>query len=426
MQSAEQGFGGVSGGASYGGGAGGAITVTLLTYHLAALLRHDDILQDVWVRGETANVKRAASGHFYFSIGDEGACLSCVMWRSSAGRSGYLPDAGTEVLVHGRIDVHLARGQYQLVVDDIRPAGAGAQHAALEKLKSRLFAEGLMDPERKRPLPRFPRLVVVVTSASGAVLHDIEATLAAQPFPPQLVLVPAQVQGLGAEESLAAALVQAGAVEGADVIILARGGGSSEDLWTFNTETVARAIAAAPLPVISAVGHETDFTLADLVADHRAPTPTAAAELIAALRGEMAGRLELAASQLRRALTFQTEALRLRWSSLVARGPLAHPELMLEPRRRRLESIEARLEQGLHRQRGAASHRLALAAGRLEAVSPLATLSRGYATVSRLPERTAVRSILEVAGGDAIRVRLADGLLDARVTAVHESPLLTR
>lgn len=402
-----------------GGGSAAALSVTDLTRHLAALVRHDEILQDVWVRGELSNFTRAGSGHLYFSLKDDGACVSCVMWRSAAARLSFQPASGMQLVAHGQLDVYQQRGQYQLVVDGLVADGAGARHLALEQAKARLLAEGLLDPERKRPIPLFPSRVAVVTSLHGAAVRDICVTLRSREHPPDIVLVPALVQGEGAETSICAALELANERSGADVIILARGGGSLEDLWCFNSEQVARTIAGSRLPVISGVGHETDFTLADLAADHRSPTPTAAAELVAATRDEL---IERAAYYEHRALGLllaRLENAELRLDGLRRRSPLAQPLWTVERRRQHLDDLQARLLRARETCLQRWQHRLALAAGKLEGLSPLATLARGYALVTRLPEEEALTSTREMRPGDRIRVRLADGALDAQVTEIE-------
>ncbi len=395
----------------------GAVSVSILTQHLSSLIRFDEVLQDIWVRGEVSNFTRAASGHLYFSLKDEGACLGCVMWRSAAARLPFRPEPGMQLLVHGRITLYPPRGQYQLDVDEMQPDGAGSLFLAFEQSKARLLAEGVFDAGRKRPLPAFPERVAVVTSLSGAAVRDICTILRRDPSPPQIVLVPAQVQGEGAEESIRAALDLANRDSGAQLIIVGRGGGSLEDLWCFNTEAVARAIAASRLPVISAVGHETDVTLADLAADVRAPTPTAAAEMVMLARREMLDRWQRASGQVRMLLQNRLEAERLRWEGLRRRMPLARPEWLVATRRQRLDDLDARLlrvrDTLLNRHR----HRLALAVGKLESVSPLATLARGYARVILLPEETPVTSSRELAEGDRIRLQLRDGTADARIVS---------
>ncbi|MCC2671309.1 MAG: Exodeoxyribonuclease large subunit [Armatimonadetes bacterium] len=402
-----------------GGGSAAALSITLLTRHLSAVLRCDDILQDVWVRGEISNFTRAGSGHLYFSLKDEGASAGCVMWRSAAARLGFSPTSGMEVIAHGQIDVYPQRGQYQLVIDALIPDGAGARQLALEQSRARLLRDGLLDPERKRPIPVFPERVAVVTSLHGAAVQDICVILRSRAHPPDIVLVPAQVQGDLAEASLLTALALANERSGADLIIVGRGGGSVEDLWCFNSERVARAIAASRLPVIAAIGHETDFTLADLAADHRAPTPTAAAELIAAQRDEQIARLIDGERRARAALATRVEYSRLRWDGVRRRAPLARPVELIERQRQRLDDLQARLDRAREVSLQRWQHRLALAAGKLQGLSPLSTLARGYTLATRLPEDTPLTSVGQVKAGDEVRMRLVDGSIDVRVESVR-------
>lgn len=405
----------------FGGGSAAGLSVSQLTHHLTCLVQSDVILQDVWVRGEVSNLTRAASGHVYFSLKDENACLGSVMWRSTAQRLAFRPEPGMQVVAHGQVDVYAPRGQYQLIVDELEPDGAGALFMALEQTKARLLAEGLLDAGRKRPLPAFPERVAIVTSLQGAAVRDMCVTLQRHPFPPQIVLVPALVQGDGAATSLCDALARANDQTGADLIIIGRGGGSIEDLWSFNAEALARAIAASRLPVITAVGHETDITLADLVGDVRAATPTAAAELVLARRCETLLRMELASQRARELLSARLETARLLLAGMSARTPLARPAGMVEHRRQRLDDLMLRLERAAELCRTRWRHRLALAAGKLEAVSPLSTLARGYSLVTRLPEGTLITHTGEVGEGDRLRIQVTDGEIEAAVMPVRPS-----
>jgi exodeoxyribonuclease VII large subunit len=398
------------------------LTVSQVTQHLSALIRHDDILQDVWVRGEVSNLTRAASGHIYFSLKDDGACLTCVMWRTAAARLRFRLEPGQQVLTRGSVDVYAPRGQYQLIVQEAQPDGAGAFHVALEQAKQRLAAEGLLDDSRKRSLPAFPTRVALVTSLTGAVVRDVCVILRAAPQPPSIVLVPAVVQGASAEASLCAALQRAGRESGADLIILARGGGSTEDLWAFNQETVARAVAAAPIPVISAVGHETDFTLVDFVSDLRAPTPTAAAEIVAGRRADVLRRLVTAERHVVTRLGAAARHARARLEALERRRPLAHPLAIVATRQQRVDELLGRVDRLCRRMLTPQEQRLALAAQRLESASPLALLARGYAVVTHPEDGTVVRSAAQARPGDLLGVRLRDGRLEARVESVEPDP----
>jgi exodeoxyribonuclease VII large subunit len=405
---------------STGDGSAATLTITGLTRHVSNLLRSDELLQDVWVRGEVSNFSRAGSGHLYFSLKDEGACVGCVMWRSAAARLAFQPQSGMQLIAHGQIDVYQQRGQYQLVIDSLVPDGAGALHLSLEQSRARLLAEGLLDSDRKRSLPSFPRRIAVITSLTGAAVRDICVILRSRPFPPDIVLIPALVQGEGAERSICAALELANTHSGADLIIVGRGGGSVEDLWCFNSERVAREIAGSQLPVISAVGHETDFTLADMVADLRAPTPTAAAELAVASRDELIAQFTFLEQRARNALANRVERARLRLDGLQLRAPLAHPVWMIERRQQRLDDLQGRLLRARNISLQRWQHRLALTVGKLQGVNPLATLARGYSVVTQLPENTALNSVAQVSPGGRLRVHLTDGTVDAEVVEVRE------
>ncbi|MGB8982070.1 MAG: exodeoxyribonuclease VII large subunit, partial [Anaerolineales bacterium] len=253
-------------------------TVSKLTFYIRKLLEENEVLQDVWVQGEISNLSRPASGHVYFTLKDASAALKCVMWKTSAARLGIALQDGMEVEVHGRIGLYEVSGQYQLYADQIRPVGEGALYQEFMRLKAMLEAEGLFAPERKRPIPMFPQTIGIVTSATGAALRDMLNTLRRRLPLVQVLLAPSPVQGVEAPPALVKAIQSLNA-QSPNVILLARGGGSIEDLWAFNDERVVRAVAASRAPVICGVGHETDFTLCDFAADVRAPTPTAAAEL---------------------------------------------------------------------------------------------------------------------------------------------------
>lgn len=405
----------------FGGGSSAALTITHLTQYLGTLIREDEILQDVWVRGEISNCTRAASGHVYLSLKDDGACVGCVLWRSMAGRLKFRPESGMQVVAHGRLTLYAPRGQYQLELDDLQPDGLGALHLALEQTRAKLLAEGLFDGERKRPLPAFPRTVAVVTSLSGAAVRDICVTLRKGPYPPNILLVPALVQGAGAEESLCSALRLVNQRPEVDLILFGRGGGAIEDLWCFNAEAVVRAVAASRIPVICGVGHETDFTLTDLVADHRAPTPTGAAELVAAQREEMLRRLALGMLRARHLFTAQFHASRLRYEGLSRRAPLSRPLWIVDSRRQRLDELNARLLRAREVCLTRLQHRLALAAGKLDTLSPLSVLARGFGSVTRLPEGEPILRVSELGEGDRVRVRLSDGNFESRVTRIERS-----
>jgi exodeoxyribonuclease VII large subunit len=413
----------------------------------------------VWVAGEVSNFRRQPSGHCYFTLKDDRSQLGAVMFRSAAQVLAFRPDDGMEVLVRGRVDLYPARGALQLYVEAMEPRGLGALQLAFEQLKRRLDAEGLFAAERKRPLPRWPSAVGVVTALGGAAVHDIRTALR-QRWPLARVIVrPVRVQGPGAGAEIVAGIRDLNALGGVDVIIVGRGGGSLEDLWAFNEEAVARAIAASAAPVVSAVGHEVDFTIADFVADARAPTPTAAAALVVPDRARVAAALGGADDALRQALARRLATARSSLAGL--RRALGEPERRLADLARRLDDLASRARRALARRvawearalaglgvrlgrggpasqvrrstdrlAGAAGRlgfaldvdvgrrRAALerAAGRLEALSPLACLGRGYAIVRRGDARgPIVRDAAALGAGDVVALRFARGGARARV-----------
>lgn len=392
------------------------LSVRALTLYIKGRLESDPELAAVWVRGELSGCKiYPGSGHMYFTLKDESASIAGVMWRSEVQRLRFRPQDGQQVLVWGSIGVYEAGGRYQLYARELEPAGVGALYLQLEELKRKLAAEGLFDPARKRPLPFLPRKVGVVTSPAGAAIRDI-ITVARRRWPGvHIVLAPAVVQGAEAPPSIVAALGLVAQVPGVDVVICGRGGGSLEELWAFNDEKVVRAIAACPIPVISAVGHETDTTLADFAADRRAATPSNAAELAvpeaAALRLMLADdRLRLAQA-LRRRIQFE----RGRIDGLLRRATLARPQARVAQGRQRVDELSHRLGLAVRRRLEREQGRLARAATALEAMSPLAVLGRGYAIAFKdgrvLKEAAA-------APGDRVQVRLRRGLIETRVEAV--------
>ncbi len=390
-------------------------TVAALTAYIKDALETDPALQRVWVTGEISNLSRAASGHLYFTLKDSQAALGCVMWRSTAARLTWQPAHGAAVLAQGRIAVYAPQGRYQLYVDHLQPAGVGDLHARFEALRDRLRAEGLFDAERKRPLPEFPHTVGVVTSPQAAALRDVLNVLRRRYPLVRVLLSPTLVQGEQAPAQIVAALRALDARDDVDLILLVRGGGSLEDLWAFNDEAVARAVAACRHPVISGVGHETDFTIADFVADLRAPTPSAAAELAvpdqADLRqriGAWQGRLQAAIGQhlteARRALDRQQQALQR-----------LSPRARLDAHRQQVDELTRRLEQAWDHHLALRRSALAGWEARLASLSPLATLERGYALVRRREDGALVRSVEQVQPGDALTLRLHDGELGAIV-----------
>lgn len=437
-------------------------TVSRLNSSARALLEGSFPL--VWIEGEISNLSRPSSGHWYFSLKDAAAQVRCAMFRNRNMYMNVTPQNGQQVLLRAQVSLYENRGDYQLIVEHLEEAGDGALRRAFEVLKQRLAKEGLFDAARKRPLPLLPRRIGVVTSPHGAALRDILSVLRRR-YPALPVLIyPTAVQGAGAAQEIAAAVRLAGARDECDVLIVARGGGSLEDLWAFNDEVVARAIHESPIPVVTGVGHETDFSIADFVADQRAPTPSAAAELVSPDRAEWQHRL----TQLeRRCAAFMTAKLihgrrTLHWLST----RLQHPAQRLARQAQRVDELELRLQRALHsslrhtrqhlftlraqlwrhspehtlqefshqysrlEQRLCSAQRDALrlykqrlinAARALETVSPLATLGRGYALVRQLPAGTVVQSYAQVQPGARVEARLGIGRLVCTIEETHES-----
>jgi len=440
-------------------------SVSELTSEVRRLL--ETTWSDVWVEGEISNCRLWSTGHIYFSLKDAGAQLRAVMFKAAARSLRFRLEDGQHVLARGRLGVYEPKGEYQIVCAEIEPRGLGARQLALEQLKKRLQADGLLDASRKRPLPALPRRIGIVTSIDGAAIRDILKVLGRRYQNAHVIIAPARVQGETASADIARALAELGRVEGVDVVIVGRGGGSIEDLWAFNEEPAARAIAACPVPVISAVGHEVDVTLADLVADLRAPTPSAAAEIVVAAKDEFTSRIDALAAralaaagrrmqqglqalqrlEARPAMAGFAGRLALRGRHVaelqlelqrggrdgVARRQRAFQALRtrldaLDLRRRlgridtRLSQVDARLKAAAVRTYHGAEGRLGSLAARLGTLSPLAVLGRGYAVCWDGERRQILREAAAVNDGDAVRVTLHRGELRCVVTGREEEP----
>lgn len=437
----------------------------------AARLLIEDHFHLVWVEGEISNFRRPGSGHWYFTLKDDEAQLRCAMFAGRNRSVGFPVRDGTKVVVRGRLSLYEPRGDFQLIAEHMAPAGEGALRAAFEALKARLDAEGLFATERKRPLPAMPRRLAVISSPTGAALRDVLHVIARRYPALEVVLLPVAVQGEKSEASVLEALARVGSVA-PDLVLITRGGGSLEDLWTFNLESVARAVAACPVPTVSAVGHQTDVTITDFVADLRAPTPSAGAELITPDRVELEAKLQQLQHRLGRALTAELGAQRRHLQHLRAR--LTDPRSRLQQRMQRADELEERLRRALGgylAARGAqvaAGHRalqllrpsrriaahaahlgdtfaalraaavravaqrqanLAAAARTLQAVSPLATVARGYAvltTESVAGARQPVTSIAQTRVGDQLTAHLDDGALTLTVDDIDADNRLPR
>jgi exodeoxyribonuclease VII large subunit len=390
-----------------------SFTVSQVTSLIKDLL--EQTLPNVTVEGEVSNFRPASSGHWYFSLKDEDALLSVVMFRGRSASLSFQPADGMKVKATGNISVYAKRGNYQLICESLQKSGEGEILAMLEKRKQKLAAMGLFDAGRKKPLPLFPSRVAVVTSPTGAAIRDILRVLGRRNAGLNLVILPAPVQGEGAAPLIASRIRTANEFQMADVLILARGGGSLEDLLPFSEEQVVLAVAESRIPVISAVGHEIDFTLADFAADVRAPTPSAAAEMVSASRLELARSLETAREGLRDALFARLERLRLRLEQFSPEGLERHLRFFLQPQALRLDDGRQDLADGLQDLLRAHRHRLELLAESVQSSSPLGILARGYAVV--VQERTG-RALLSPAGVRAeemLRIRLHRGGLRAAV-----------
>ncbi|MDR3345382.1 MAG: exodeoxyribonuclease VII large subunit [Oscillospiraceae bacterium] len=394
------------------------LSITQLNAYVRAVLEGDSALAGgVYLRGEISGFKRyGGNGHCYFTLKDGAAQVSAVLFANAVQRLQFSPLEGLRVLARGRVSLYESRGQYQVILDDLQPDGVGALYQQLENLKAHLAADGLFASERKRAIPAYPRKIAVVTSSEGAVLHDILQILSRRWPMTEVLLYPTPVQGFGAGEQIAAALLRASADSFADVIIVGRGGGSAEDLWAFNEECVVRAVTACAVPVVSAVGHETDYTLCDMAADLRAPTPSAAAELCTPDCEDEAERLYSLRLHLKticeRHFAEETEILdRLR-------GELKayHPANTLRLAEDKLDALRQNITRAVQRSLDSRAEKLTNIAGRLDALSPLKTLARGYAVVGK-GGATCSRGA-GIKPGDEITVRMADAIMECNVRQI--------
>ena len=391
-------------------------TVTGITRYIREVFEYDDNMQDIWVEGEISNLTQARSGHLYFTLKDSDAQLKCVMWRSQTALLPFLPEHGDRVRAHGRISIYETGGVYQLYADTLEPLGQGDLHQQFEALKARLEAEGLFDPERKKPLPLFPRLIGVVTSPDAAALRDILNVLQRRYPLAAVLLAPTLVQGVEAPSQIVRALTDLDNRDDIDVIILARGGGSLEDLWAFNDERVARAVVGCRKPVISGVGHETDFTIADFCADVRAPTPSAAAELATPNIADLAAGLEGIRRQLVTELTNRLEGVHWQLDAVSRTLRALSPAQRVRTLSQRLDELQARTERAIAGRLHSYHQRLEGLGRALKVVGPLGTLNRGYAIVRRVDSGMVVTEPTQVAMGDRLLVRVRGGQFQADVS----------
>ncbi|MEN4042185.1 MAG: exodeoxyribonuclease VII large subunit [Anaerolineaceae bacterium] len=392
-----------------------SLTVTELTRYLRQVLEADTLLQDIWVLGEVSNLARPSSGHIYFTLKDQNAALKCVIWRSAAQRIHLALQNGQQVEAHGAVSIYERDGQYQLYVSALRPVGEGQLYQQFLRLKADLEAEGLFDASLKRPIPPFPARIGVVTSPSGAALQDILNTLR-QRYPlAEVILAPSAVQGAEAPFEIVGALELLNQSRLPDVIILARGGGSLEDLWAFNDERVVRAVRASHIPVICGVGHETDITLADFAADLRAPTPTGAAVAAVPHIIDLKANLSSGRARLLAAFGASLEQRRQSLSNQQQHLRRASPLRRIHDRRQRMDEVEVDLQRAFGhaiRLRRAALNALQM---RLRSLDPRAVMRRGYAIVQRSEDGQVVNSLRRVQPGDTLKITVADGSFGARV-----------
>ena len=393
-----------------------ALTVSQLTARLKGVV--ESSFKFVWVSGEISNCKQAGSGHVYFTLKDEDSQIAAILWRSTAQRLRFELRDGLKVLAAGPIQLYETRGQYQLIAEQLEPQGVGALELAFRQLQKKLEAEGLFDPDRKRELPVFPRRIALITSPSGAAVRDMLQVISRRWPKANVVVVPVPVQGAEAAPQIAAALRQVHQIPLVDVVICGRGGGSLEDLWAFNEEIVARAIFDCQVPVISAVGHEIDLTIADLVADRRALTPSEAAELVVPLESDVRQLLEQFRQRLTSALQYQAQRTRFHIERLAQRPCFARPLDRIRELESQVDEYEERLRRAMARRVESGRQELGPLAATLNALSPLGVLDRGYSLTKRLADGSLVRDPGGLNVGDRISTLLASGSLISQIVEI--------
>lgn len=399
------------------------ITVSALTAYIKSLLETDDHLMRVYLTGEISNLTLHRSGHVYFKLKDDKAVISAVMFRSSAARLRFVPQNGTKVVVLGRISVFEPNGNYQIYIDQMQPDGIGEMYLIYEQLKNKLDKEGMFDPAHKKPIPKLPKRVGVITSPTGAAVRDIINILSRRCKLCDILLYPALVQGEGAEADLLKALDYFDTQKNVDVIIIGRGGGSLEDLWAFNSERLAYRIYNMSIPVISAVGHETDFTICDFVSDLRAPTPSAAAELATPDQNQILQSLSKADERMRASLKKQYDFLKDRYLRLASSRALTDADAITETRQMIVDNLIERLCKNTSLKISRAENTFASAAAKLDALSPLKVLGRGY-IVAQNQNAKIIKSALELDIGQSITLTLKDGRADCNVAKIEKGEYL--
>ena len=393
-----------------------ALTVSQLTAKLKGVM--ESSFRFVWVSGEISNCKQASSGHVYFTLKDEGAQLAAIVWRGTAQKLRFQLKDGLKVLAAGPIQLYETRGQYQLIAEQLEPQGIGALELAFRQLQRKLEAEGLFDQDRKRPWPLFPKRIALITSPSGAAVRDMLQVISRRWPRANVIIVPVPVQGAEAAPQIANALRTVHLIPDVDVVICGRGGGSLEDLWAFNEELVARAIFDCQVPVISAVGHEIDVTIADLVADKRALTPSEAAELVVPLESDIRLLLERVRQRLTTALQYQAQRARFQVERLAEHPRLARPLDRIHELQSEVDDLDERMRRAMQRRVESSRQQLGTISASLNALSPLAVLDRGYSLTKRLSDGNLIRDVNNLKVGDRISTLVASGSLISEVIAI--------
>ena len=394
--------------------AGRIFSISELNGYIRDLLDADDVLAEVYVCGELSNYKVYPSGHHYFTMKDAEGALRCVMFRNNASKLRFRPENGMNVVALGRVAVYLRDGVYQLYVHEITPDGIGGLYVAFEQLKEKLLMEGLFDDRHKKPLPRYPGVIAVITSSAGAAVRDIIRILKARWPMTKVIVMPVRVQGVEAPQEISGAIKYANEYRVADLIITGRGGGSLEDLWAFNDERVARAIFDSEIPVISAVGHEPDVTIAGFVADMRAATPSNAAELAVPDINDVRDAIQSASIRLRQAISREHKSLRQRLSDLSGKRVLLSPNIYIDDKRLLIDHSQERLLAAMQRTVYERREKYVRLAAALDAMSPLKVLGRGYA-IARKDSGEVIREASDVATGDRISLRLREDEINCAV-----------
>ncbi len=391
-----------------------AMTVTSLNEYVKSILDRDPVLGEVWVKGEISNFTNHRTGHFYFTLKDEGGAIKAVMFKGYNAKLKFLPENGMKVIVHGRVSGFVRGGEYQLYAYSMEPDGIGSLYVMYEQLKKKLEAEGLFAPERKRPLPKIPSRVGIITSPTGAAVRDM-INVTGRRFPyAKIILYPSLVQGDGAPAQLIRGIEYFNQTNGADVIIIGRGGGSIEDLWAFNDEALARCVAASRIPVISAVGHETDFTICDFAADKRAPTPSAAAELAVPETGELKRKFQNVVGRMELSLTKKLELYKRRLDAAAKNRVMTSPKYMVDDKRLYILSISERMENSVARLIDRKRQEFIKNTAKLEALNPMSVISRGYSAVFT-GDGELVKSVKQVKVGDEFSFKVTDGTVTGKV-----------